>query len=693
MSTPVIDRLRRVAVLAAAAVMTVTAAAAGSPPPAHAENNGIVIGGVELNDNQDANLRWLSETVYPQLEGDRDQRLDALASASWWILKEGVMDLEPADYRNYNNCAETGDDVHHTDDPLYVCARGAAWQVGPGAVQPYNHSLATIEAYAASVYGSADAALTATLTEAGHPAGSSVHQTVLADHGDLRQGWLMRNPTVGVHFVADEADSECLAVGSAFKGWCFVEGTQFDNPWPTLINFAPTRAKSLANVAELKQIIGGIVDGGEGTSPTPPPTTEPDVTAKVWDTGGVSLRVRAEATTDSEVVGTVEAGQSIAIRCQVTGPTVTNGIAGVTSSLWDYLPEQQGFVSDAWVYTGSAGKVARDCTAADLGGAQPGDTQPGFEATVWDLGGATLNVRDEPGLSGQVVGQLAEGAKIVITCQQQGPKVINDIAGVSSTWWDYVEGQGFVSDAWVHTGSDGQVAPTCEGGSAEEPTPPATGGEACEGAPYPGNAADAIAQIRARHGISLTDGAHSWTSPQAERTLRAFWTAMEDVGCTPYLSTLLERAGSGFSIIADTNGPGTWGHWRSDGLLHIDVAQIEGSAATPETLAWFTVHELAHMWSNVRATEGYNAYLGVYAELGPISPYGVRDSADPQANENFADVIGYYYARCTPISMYSSEASYPGNPYDLEKFAGYHSYVKEYVFGGHEFGPGPGETC
>ena len=56
------------------------------------------------------------------------------------------------------------------------------------------------------------------------------------------------------------------------------------------------------------------------------------------------------------------------------------------------------------------------------------------------------------------MGSVADGAYITITCQKRGQSVSGTYG--TTALWDKVNG-GFVSDAFVATGSDGQVAPTC----------------------------------------------------------------------------------------------------------------------------------------------------------------------------------------------------------------------------------------
>lgn len=72
--------------------------------------------------------------------------------------------------------------------------------------------------------------------------------------------------------------------------------------------------------------------------------------------------------------------------------------------------------------------------------------------------GAALDVHADASTTTTVVGSVADGAQVVITCQKQGESVTGTYG--TSTLWDKV-GAGFVPDAFVSTGSDGQVAPTC----------------------------------------------------------------------------------------------------------------------------------------------------------------------------------------------------------------------------------------
>jgi hypothetical protein len=75
------------------------------------------------------------------------------------------------------------------------------------------------------------------------------------------------------------------------------------------------------------------------------------------NTAGAALTVRAGASTSTRAIGTVADGTHVTIRCQQRGQSVS-GTYG-TSTLWDDIGA--GFIADAYVATGSDGRVAPDC--------------------------------------------------------------------------------------------------------------------------------------------------------------------------------------------------------------------------------------------------------------------------------------------------------------------------------------------
>jgi hypothetical protein len=72
--------------------------------------------------------------------------------------------------------------------------------------------------------------------------------------------------------------------------------------------------------------------------------------------------------------------------------------------------------------------------------------------------GAALTVRSGPGTGYRAVGSLSNGTRVNIRCHKSGTRVTGTYG--TSTLWDYI-GTGYVSDAYVYTGTDGRVAPWC----------------------------------------------------------------------------------------------------------------------------------------------------------------------------------------------------------------------------------------
>ncbi|MFQ6146942.1 SH3 domain-containing protein [Streptomyces seoulensis] len=73
--------------------------------------------------------------------------------------------------------------------------------------------------------------------------------------------------------------------------------------------------------------------------------------------------------------------------------------------------------------------------------------------------GVRVNVRSGPGTGYGVVRVLNEGAQVPIYCQTPGTTVTGPY-GTSNIWDNISNGQ-YVSDSYVHTGSDGYIAPRC----------------------------------------------------------------------------------------------------------------------------------------------------------------------------------------------------------------------------------------
>ncbi|MFH9677239.1 SH3 domain-containing protein [Streptomyces sp. NPDC017405] len=73
--------------------------------------------------------------------------------------------------------------------------------------------------------------------------------------------------------------------------------------------------------------------------------------------------------------------------------------------------------------------------------------------------GVQLNVRSGPGTQYNLVRVLPEGVSVPIYCQTPGTTVTGPYG--TTKIWDLIDSGEYVSDAYVHTGSDGYIAPRC----------------------------------------------------------------------------------------------------------------------------------------------------------------------------------------------------------------------------------------
>ncbi|MFI8768783.1 peptidase [Streptomyces sp. NPDC053792] len=74
--------------------------------------------------------------------------------------------------------------------------------------------------------------------------------------------------------------------------------------------------------------------------------------------------------------------------------------------------------------------------------------------------GYRVNVRSGPSTQYAIVRVLPLDAKVPIHCQVKYGETISGPYGTTSIWDNIAPGE-YVSDAYVHTGSDGMVAPPC----------------------------------------------------------------------------------------------------------------------------------------------------------------------------------------------------------------------------------------
>ncbi|MEV6332884.1 SH3 domain-containing protein [Streptomyces sp. NPDC051909] len=74
--------------------------------------------------------------------------------------------------------------------------------------------------------------------------------------------------------------------------------------------------------------------------------------------------------------------------------------------------------------------------------------------------GVRLNVRSGPGTQYPIIRTLPLGVTVPVYCQTYGTWV-NGPYGTTNIWDKIDDGAEYVSDAYVHTGSDGLVASRC----------------------------------------------------------------------------------------------------------------------------------------------------------------------------------------------------------------------------------------
>jgi hypothetical protein len=126
--------------------------------------------------------------------------------------------------------------------------------------------------------------------------------------------------------------------------------------------------RALLAVPVVVPVLGaGLLVGGVGTA------AASTATATVGDTGGVGLTIRTGPHTTSGSLGLVWDGQRVTISCQARGDTVTNE-HNFTSNLWDYVPNLNGYLADAYMATGYDDRIpgVPDCA----GGGSEGQLVP-----------------------------------------------------------------------------------------------------------------------------------------------------------------------------------------------------------------------------------------------------------------------------------------------------------------------------
>ncbi len=133
--------------------------------------------------------------------------------------------------------------------------------------------------------------------------------------------------------------------------------------------------------------------------------------------------------------------------------------SSLRSQVRSWLAGRNGLVSNTIYRFHTFSAAARATVKAKFAMSHSGTTNGGggIAARV-NTSGIALHVRSGASLSAGIVGSVADGSYVAIHCQKHGGSVTGTYG--TSTLWDHIDG-GYVSDAYIYTGTDGQVAPTC----------------------------------------------------------------------------------------------------------------------------------------------------------------------------------------------------------------------------------------
>jgi hypothetical protein len=129
------------------------------------------------------------------------------------------------------------------------------------------------------------------------------------------------------------------------------------------------------------------------------------------------------------------------------------------SQVRSWLAGRNGLVSNTIYRFHTFSATARATVKAKFSMSHEGTTNGGGGvAARVNTSGIALHVRSGASLSASIVGSVADGSYVAISCQKRGGSVSGTYG--TSTLWDKING-GYVSDSYIYTGHDGQVARTC----------------------------------------------------------------------------------------------------------------------------------------------------------------------------------------------------------------------------------------
>ena len=163
------------------------------------------------------------------------------------------------------------------------------------------------------------------------------------------------------------------------------------------------------------------------------------------------------------VIGCLPNGTLITLQCTAQASSVTGKYG--TTTIWDRTSYagKTGYVTDAYVYTGTNGAAAPACTtSAPAPTAPAAPPAPAPTAIGKVIISSCLDLHSGVGHTTSVIGCIPNGTIIPIVCTATGNSVTGPYG--ATTLWDrtsYGGLSGYVTDAYVYTGTAAAVAPHC----------------------------------------------------------------------------------------------------------------------------------------------------------------------------------------------------------------------------------------
>lgn len=170
-----------------------------------------------------------------------------------------------------------------------------------------------------------------------------------------------------------------------------------------------------------------------------------------------------------------------------------------------------------------------------------------------------------------------------------------------------------------------------------------------------------------------------WTDPQYRPMVKIVWQTLDAVSCTDFVTLTRAKVNNTLTIAAAPTRSWAWGDWglTRPGALTFDFAKWQQALdeGDPGRLVRLVIHEMGHAYNVDRGQDPayWASFRRLYASEGRFSDYGHNDM------ETYADVLGYYVARCAK-----------NNPYDKPGNEKYYEWARTQIFQGVEFGASPG---